>query len=153
MGGETRELRGKQRAEDAELGSQAEEALVEEVRGKQALAAALPTLAEDDCSIELVVSSVDKSGKEGRRIGAATVALKPLLQAGADRTSAPLALVDAAGAEVGQLTCAVTALAASRRRGTSRPSSTWPRSISSSRRGPASGRSAVSTDCARSWNE
>ena len=28
-------------------------------------AAALPTLAEDDCSIELVVSSVDKSGKEG----------------------------------------------------------------------------------------
>ena len=77
-----------------------------------ALAAALPTLAEDDCSIELVVSSVDKSGKEGKRIGAATVALKPLLQAGADRTSAPLALVDAAGAEVGQLTCAVTALAA-----------------------------------------
>ena len=77
-----------------------------------ALAAALPTLAEDDCSIELVVSSVDKSGKEGKRIGAATVALKPLLQAGADRTSAPLALLDAAGAEVGQLTCAVTALAA-----------------------------------------
>ena len=37
-----------------------------------ALTAALPTLAEDDCSIELVVSSVDKSGKEGRRIGAAT---------------------------------------------------------------------------------
>ena len=35
------------------------------------------------------MSSVDKSGKEGKRIGAATVALKPLLQAGADRTSAP----------------------------------------------------------------
>ena len=80
-----------------------------------ALAAALQSESEEDSEIQLYVYAVDAKGGE-KELGVAAVSLEALLEKGADHAEAavPVKDNDGKGAEVGQLTVAVTALAAMR---------------------------------------
>ena len=78
-----------------------------------ALAAALQSDDQADSEIQLYVYAVDAKGGE-KELGMAAVSLEALLEKGADHSLGAVAVKDAKGVEVGQLTVAVTALAALR---------------------------------------
>ena len=78
-----------------------------------ALAAALQSESEEDSEIQLYVYAVDAKGGE-KELGVAAVSLEALLAKGADHALGAVAVKDAKGVEVAQLTVAVTALAALR---------------------------------------
>ena len=78
-----------------------------------ALLAALQSDEQTDSEVQFAVLSVDAKGEE-KELGVAAVSLEALLEKGADHSLGAVAVKDAKGVEVGQLTVAVTALAAAK---------------------------------------
>ena len=80
---------------------------------RKAIAAALQSDEQTDSEVQFAVLSVDAKGEE-KELGVAAVSLEALLEKGADHAEAavPVKDNDGKGVEVGQLTVAVTALAA-----------------------------------------